>query len=90
MYLALAQYDKALNEYQTALQIQEQLLPIDHPDIIRTMHNLAVIHIHLGSSPKAKEFLARAEETAVQMFSAEHPMMTLLGKTKEYLYSSHS
>ena len=33
MYLSLVQYVQALDEYRTALQIQENVLPLDHPDI---------------------------------------------------------
>jgi hypothetical protein len=34
---------------------------------------------------KAKEYLTRAEETAGRTLSTKHPMMALLGKTKDFM-----
>jgi tetratricopeptide (TPR) repeat protein len=87
----------ALEEYESALKIQESSLPGDHPDIARTLHNLAVVHAHRGNMDAAKEYLERAEETAGKTLSGKHPVMTLLGKTKnfmveevkDYVYTRH-
>ncbi len=85
VYLAAGQYEEALQEYESALKLQESSLPGDHPDIARTLHNLAVVHVHRGNLVQAKEYLDRAEDTAGRTLSAKHPMMTLLGKTKDFM-----
>jgi tetratricopeptide (TPR) repeat protein len=85
VYVSAGQYDLALVEYESALKIQELVLPGDHPDIARTLHNLAVVHFHLENMAQAKEYLERAEETAGRTLSAKHPMMSLPGKTKNFM-----
>ena len=85
VYFAAGQYDLSLLEYQGALELQEASLPGDHPDIARTLHNIAVVYAHRGDLIRAKEYLDRAEDTAKRMLSSKHPVMNLLGKTKNFL-----
>ncbi|CAF1320554.1 unnamed protein product [Rotaria sordida] len=54
----------------------------DHPDIARTLHNLAVVQTHLGNIEQARQYLERAEETAGRTLPSKHPVMSLLHKTK--------
>ena len=85
MHLAAGQLDMALTEYESALRLQEASLPADHPDIARTLHNLAVIYVHRKDFVKAKEYLERAEETAGRTLSNKHPVMALVSKTKNLM-----
>lgn len=85
VYFAAGQYDLSLMEYQSALELQEASLPADHPDIARTLHNIAVIYSYQGDLIKSREYLDRAEDTAKRMLSNKHPVMNLLGKTKNFL-----
>ena len=86
-----------MREYDEALKLQEASLPGDHPDVARTLHNLAVVHAHRGDMDTAKGYLERAEDTASRTLSAKHPVMTLLSKTKnfmveevkDYVYTRH-
>ncbi|CAF4429393.1 unnamed protein product, partial [Adineta steineri] len=43
-----SQLDLALNAYQRALAIYEDILPPHHPDIVRNQHNISKIYIMLG------------------------------------------
>jgi len=81
----MGQYDKALEEYGSALKVQEMLLPEDHPGTIRTLNNLAAVHAHREDLVRAKEYLVRAEETASRTFSTNHPIMSLIKTTKDLI-----
>ena len=72
----------ALKEYSEALKLQESSLPADHPDIARTLHNLAVVQMHRDRVLEAKEYLERAEATAGRTLPVEHPLISLLNRTK--------
>ena len=85
VYLAAGEYDLAKEEYENALKLQEQALPADHPDVARTLHNLAVVCSNRHDMEKAKEYLERAEETASHMLSAKHPLMIMLKQTKSQM-----
>jgi tetratricopeptide (TPR) repeat protein len=82
IYFATCNFDMALTEYENALRLQESSLPADHPDIARTLHNLALAHLHQGDADKYRESIERAESTAVRMLKKQHPMLTLLSTTK--------
>jgi tetratricopeptide (TPR) repeat protein len=85
VYLSAGDYEKAFEEYENALKIQEQSLPGNHQDIVRTLHNLAVVQAQRGNMEQAKEYLERAEATASRTLPSKHPIMTLLDKTKKFL-----
>jgi Tfp pilus assembly protein PilF len=85
VYLSTGDYEKALEQYESALKIQESSQPSDHPDVAVTLHNLAVVQARQGNNNEAKEYLERAEEIAGQTLSLKHPFMTLLDKTKNLL-----
>ena len=57
VYLTTGDYDHARIEYEFALELQEKALPADHPDIARTLHNLAVVYSYLHDVQKAKELV---------------------------------
>lgn len=85
VYRAAGDYEKARIEYEFALELQVKALPSDHPDIARTLHNLAVVYSHLHETEKAKEYLERAQETAKRTLSEKHPMMALLNQTSNWM-----
>ena len=96
VYLAGGEYKLAQQEYESALELQKSL-PSDHPDIARTLHNLAVVQANRGMMEQAQEYLERAEETARKTLSGKHPIMGFLSKTKnlmvdeskDYIYTRH-
>ena len=83
VYLAAGDHDMAFKEYSEALKLQETSLPADHPDIARTLHNLAVVQMHRDRVLEAKEYLDRAESTASRTLPVEHPLIVLLNRTKD-------
>ncbi|CAF5195811.1 unnamed protein product, partial [Rotaria sp. Silwood1] len=78
VYLASRDYSKACEEYEIALKLQQQLLSSDHPDIARTLHNLALVQTHFGNIEQAKQYLERAEEIAGHTLSSKHPVVSLI------------
>lgn len=85
VYVAVGDYNKAREEYEAALKIQQASLPTDHLDIIRTLHNIAVVYVWEGKIELAKEYLKRVEEMASRTVSATHPIMKLINDTKDKL-----
>ncbi|CAF1351987.1 unnamed protein product [Rotaria sordida] len=54
IHLTVGNYQMALEEYEAAIKLQEASLPSNHPDIARTLHNLAIVHAHQGNKNEAK------------------------------------
>ncbi|CAF1283320.1 unnamed protein product [Rotaria sordida] len=54
IHLTVGNYQMALEEYEAAIKLQETSLPSNHPDIARTLHNLAIVHAHQGNKNEAK------------------------------------
>ncbi|CAF1537575.1 unnamed protein product, partial [Adineta steineri] len=44
-------YPKALLFHEKALDIQQQSLPQNHPDLAGSYYNLAVVYKHMGNYP---------------------------------------
>jgi tetratricopeptide (TPR) repeat protein len=84
-HLAAKNYQMALKEYEAALKLQEAFFPADHKYIARTLHNLAIVYAYQENMEEANKYLKRAQEIANQTFSLQHPVMTLLDKTKDFL-----
>ncbi|CAF4178555.1 unnamed protein product [Rotaria sordida] len=72
VHLASENYIMALQEYESTLKLQQAFLPADHEDIGRTLHNLAIVHTHLGNKDEAKKYSERANEIADQIPSLKH------------------
>jgi len=85
VYLSTGHYEKALEEYENALQIQELSLPGNHLDLARTLHYLSIVQTRQGDNKQAKQYLERAEQIAARTLSKKHPLMVSLDQTKKLL-----
>ncbi|CAF1200789.1 unnamed protein product [Rotaria sordida] len=54
IHLTAGNYQMALEEYEAVIKLQETSLPSNHPDIARTLHNLAIVHAHQGNKNESK------------------------------------
>jgi tetratricopeptide (TPR) repeat protein len=78
IHFGLGKIDTALDEYNRALQMQEEALPHDHPDIARTLYDLALVQIRLGKLAEARPYFERAIQIGSQTLPANHPLMRLI------------
>jgi hypothetical protein len=62
LHLARAQYDDAAKDAAHVLDIREQTLPVPHPEIINTLHQLARIEMARGRAADAGKYETRAAE----------------------------
>ena len=75
------EYEIALVHYQEALTLQQASLPTDHPDIARTLHNLAQLHALQGNTEKANNTLQQANSTIGLTLSSQHPLRSILAES---------
>lgn len=78
VHLKRGEFDLALEQYTNALALQESALPGDHPDIARTLHNMAQVHKLRGDPEQSYSCLERAKETVNKTLNAQHPLVQAL------------
>ena len=71
--VALAQYEQALEWYQKALTIREEVSGKDHPDTAATYNNTGYSHSCLGDYPGALEWYYKALVIREAALGKEHP-----------------
>lgn len=64
--------DQALKIYRSARQIGEKILGRDHPDVIRTVTNIAKVHFKLGQLDETEATLKYVVQTLEKRFGSEH------------------
>ena len=69
-YQALGLYAEAETQLRTALEIQQRLLPNEHPDLIIFRNSLAELLIHTGQQAEAEQHLRVALESARRRWEA--------------------
>ena len=62
VYSDRSDYDKALEYYKLALEIQEKVLGKEHPDTARSYGNIGLVYKNRGDYNKALEFYKKAAE----------------------------
>ena len=71
-YEAIGVYEKSLAELETALNIQERFLGLDHPDTLNTMNSMGSIFIRLGKFQEAESLLLKLIPIKKKVLGAEH------------------
>jgi tetratricopeptide (TPR) repeat protein len=84
IHFGLGKINIALDEYNQALQMQEESLPNNHPDIARTLYDLALVQIRLGQRTEARDYFQRAIHIADQTLSVTHPFMRLITDNQKH------
>ena len=59
--------------YVKAFDVQQRVLPADHPRVLSTMNNLGVLYRQQGRLDKAEPLLTDALEGRRRVFGDEHP-----------------
>ena len=68
-----AQYEQAGPLYQRALQMREQALGPEHPDVATSLHGLAIFYREQNKYAQAEPLFLRALQMREQALGAEHP-----------------
>jgi tetratricopeptide (TPR) repeat protein len=64
---------KALPYFEKALEIKQQLLPPNHPNLGASYNNIGLVYEHMGDYSKAHSFYKRAVEITQSSLSADYP-----------------
>ncbi|MCP4350124.1 MAG: tetratricopeptide repeat protein [Desulfobacterales bacterium] len=81
-------YEEAMLPAKRALEIHENLLGQEHPDVATSMNNLAVLYNSLSNYAKAESLHKRALETREKVLGPEHPDVALSLNNLAELYRS--
>jgi len=73
IYKALGQLDRALEFQLKDVEISEQVLDKNHPDLATSYNNLSMIYKDLGQLDRALEFQLRDKEILEQVLAKNHP-----------------
>ncbi len=86
IHLSRGEFDNALHNFKSALELQQKSLPNDHPDIAKTLHNLAMVYKRQGNNEKAQEYFQQADDIASRTLPAEHPILHTLDAHKTHVF----
>jgi len=73
MYLILAEYEKAEELFSKAVNIKEEVLGPDSPNLAESLNNLAVALTRQGEYKKAADLHRKALNIQILHFGEEHP-----------------
>ncbi|CAF0977592.1 unnamed protein product [Didymodactylos carnosus] len=73
VYKAIGKYDSALMHYERALDIEQQLLSDNHPDIAETYKNIGEIYNQQGDHAHALGYYERAQQIVLKLLPPNHP-----------------
>ncbi len=76
-------YREAAPLYERSLQIREQMLGAEHPDVAQSLNNLAMLHKAQGEYAKAAPLYERSLQIREKVLGAEHP--TVVTVVENYL-----
>jgi tetratricopeptide (TPR) repeat protein len=85
---AQGRYDEAKPLYRRSLQIREQQLGADHPDVATSLNNLAELYRVQGRYGEAKPLYLRSLQIKEQQLGADHPDTALSLNNLAFLYES--
>lgn len=68
-----SQYERAKSLYQQSLQIQVQVVGLEHPTVASLQSKLAYLHRLLGEYEQAERLFQSAEHVLEQAWGPEHP-----------------
>ena len=86
IYLRRGELDKAYNNFKAALEIQQKSLPNDHPDIVRTLHDLAMVYKRQGKDESACASFQQAENVASRTLRPELPILCTLDAHRSHVF----
>jgi tetratricopeptide (TPR) repeat protein len=77
----MGEYSKALSYYEKALEIKQQSLPPNHPDLAISYNNIGTMYMNMRNYSKAGSFYQRAMEIGQQSLPSNHPHLQIYGES---------
>ena len=86
-YREMKDYPTALTLYQKCLEIRENQLPKNHPDLAIIHHNLAKLYLSTEQYSMAMRNARQAVEIAQKKLPSNHPLLQDYKKTFETIHT---
>jgi tetratricopeptide (TPR) repeat protein len=71
----LGEYKDAMTLYQKSLEINQKILPPNHPDLAACHDNIGLVYENIGNYSKACSFYGRALDIGQQSLPPNHPSL---------------
>jgi tetratricopeptide (TPR) repeat protein len=68
-------YEKAIEYYEKALEIEQKTLPPNHPDLATSYNNIGLVYMNMGEYSKALFFYEQALEIYQKSLPSNHPSL---------------
>ncbi len=68
----MGEYSKVLSYYEKAFEIQQQPLPLNHPDLAMSYNNIGLVYENMGNYLNARSLYERAVDIGQQSLPADH------------------
>jgi CHAT domain-containing protein/Tfp pilus assembly protein PilF len=81
-------YDEALPLVERALEIRERVLGPEHPVVVATVNNLAILYQLIGDYTKSEPLFQRTLTIKEKALGSEHPDVARLLNNLAFLYKS--
>jgi CHAT domain-containing protein/Flp pilus assembly protein TadD len=81
-------YDEALQLAERVLEIRERVLGAEHPVVVATVNNLAILYQLIGDYTKAESLFQRTLTIMERALGPEHPDVARLLNNLAFLYKS--
>ena len=69
----MGRYEEAMSFLEKALAMREESLGTDHPDVARSLNNLALLYVAQGAYAKAEPLFQRSLQILEKSLSPDHP-----------------
>jgi tetratricopeptide (TPR) repeat protein len=69
----MGEYSKALSSQEKVLEIRQQSLPPNHPDLAMSYNNIGAVYDNMGEYSKAQSFYKRAMDIGEKLLPLNHP-----------------
>ena len=74
----MGEYSKALEFYQKSLEINQNILPLNHLEFSIIYNNIGLSHAHIGDHWKALEFYEKSLEIQRKILPENHPNLATI------------
>ena len=84
------EYEESLIFYEKALQIRQQLLPSNHPDLAKSFNHIGIVSDNMGQYAKALSSYKKALQIQQQSLPSNHPAVAASYNNIGILYKNMS
>ena len=75
VYNNMGEYSKALSSHEKSLEIKQQSLPPNHPDLADSNYNIGLLYEDMGNYSKAHSSYERAVNMGQESLPSNHPYL---------------